>query len=201
MEPNQPAQPATPEIQTPVTQSNKMKDILITVLLLAIIGGAYYLGTVRQQPIPQKTNNITTIITASPTSILPQASVTPTVTTSQQDVLKIPEYGVQIVLSDEIKDAYEVKKNGYIYLKVHSLDLEPQCKKDDTSTAVLGRVGKDEINPMTEGKYSDSFSNGKIIGSYFYYIDVAQYLCAETATGKAKLEKIRSAFMNAAITQ
>lgn len=197
------------EIQTPVTKptgsasgnsSSKMVYILLAVLLLAIVGGAYYLGTAKQQPISQKTSNVTTI-TISPTSIQTQTPVTPTITKPQQDVLKITEYGVEIVLSDEIKDAYYVKKNGYIYLKVHSLDLEPQCKNDDTSTAVLGRVGKDEINPMTGGKYSDSFSNGKVIGSYFYYIDLAQYSCAETTTGKAKLEKVRSAFMNATISQ
>lgn len=123
--------------------------------------------------------------------------------TNQENVLKIPEYGVQIALSDEIKDAYYINTTAskrYVYLKVHSLDTEPQCKKDDSSTASLSRVGKDEINPMTDGKYSDSFK-GKIIGNYFYYIDLAQYSCAETTEGKAKLEKARSAFTTAEITQ
>lgn len=117
--------------------------------------------------------------------------------------LKIPEYGVQIVLSDEIKDAYYINataSKGYVYLKVHSLDTEAQCKKDDSSTAALSRVGKDEINPMTSGKYSDSFK-GKVIENYFYYIDLAQYSCAQTSDGKAKLEKVRSAFTNAEIIQ
>ena len=123
--------------------------------------------------------------------------------TSQESVLKIPEYGVQITLSDEIKDAYYINtttSKGYVYLKVHSLDTEPQCKKDDSSTASLSRVGKDEINPMTNGKFSDSFK-GKVIGNYFYYIDLAQYSCADTTEGKAKLEKVRSAFTTAEITQ
>ena len=118
---------------------------------------------------------------------------------TQETFLKIPEYGVQITLSDEIKDAYSVKKNGYIYLKVSSLDSEPQCKSDDTSIAALGRVGKDEINPMSGGKYSDSF-NGKVIGNYFYYIDLAQYSCAEKPENKVLLDKIRKAFSNASST-
>lgn len=118
---------------------------------------------------------------------------------NQETFLKIPEYGIQITLSDVIKDAYTVKKNGYMYLKVSSLDEEPQCKKDDTSIAALGRVGKDEINPMTGGKYSDSFS-GKVIGNYFYYIDLAQYICAEKPENKALLDKVRSAFSNASST-
>lgn len=118
---------------------------------------------------------------------------------AQETFLKIPEYGVQITLSDDIKDAYFVKKNNYMYLKVSSLDIEPQCKSDDTSIAALGRVGKDEINPMTGGKYSDSFS-GKVIGNYFYYIDLAQYICAEKPENKTLLDKVRTAFSNASST-
>lgn len=117
--------------------------------------------------------------------------------------LKITEYDVQIVLLDEIKDAYYINttaSKGYVYLKVHSLDSEPQCLKDDSSTAALSRVGKDEINPMSGGKYSDSFK-GVVIGNYFYYIDLAQYSCAQTPEGKATLEKVRNAFTNAQIIQ
>lgn len=122
----------------------------------------------------------------------------------QESVLKIPEYGVQIKLSEDIKDAYYINttaSKGYVYLKVHSLDSEPQCLKDDSSTAALSKVGKDDINPMTGEKYSASFTKGATIGDYFYYIDLAQYSCAESTDGKAKLEKVRSAFNNAEIIQ
>ena len=118
-------------------------------------------------------------------------------------LLKISEYGVQVVLTDNIKDAYYVRTTadkGYVYLKVHALDSESQCKKDDSSTAALSRVGKDDINPMSQEKYSSSYK-GTVIGNYFYYIDLAQYSCAESASGKTLLEKVRTAFANAEITQ
>lgn len=122
---------------------------------------------------------------------------------AQPTTLKIPEYGVQIVLSDEIKDAYYINTTadkGYVYLKVHSLDTEPQCLKDDSSTAALSRVGKDDINPMSQEKYSTSYK-GLSAGNYFYYIDLAQYVCAQSVSGKTKLDLVRKAFTNAAITQ
>lgn len=125
-------------------------------------------------------------------------------TTAMQDqknnVLKIPEYGVQISLSDEISDAYIVKKDGYIYLKVHSLDSEPQCKNDDTSIAALSKENKDEINPMTNEKYSAN-PGSTTIDEYTYDIGLAQYSCAESAAGQTKLSNVRSAFTNATISK
>jgi hypothetical protein len=120
----------------------------------------------------------------------------------KETFLKIPEYGVQIKLSSDIKDAYYVNNatadKGYVYLKVHSLDNEPQCSKDESSTAALSRVGKDEMNVMVDKKYSDSYK-GVTIGNYFYYIDLAQYECATSTEGKALLEKVRAAFTNTQI--
>lgn len=168
--------------------------ILIAIIVFSVpIGGYLLLGKMNTSPKP----STVTITTSTPT-------LTPVPTTNNQKTyLEVPEFGVKIQLSDEIKDAYYVNttaSKGYVYLKVHSLDIEPQCKKDDSSTAALSRVGKDEINPMTNGKYSDSFK-GKVIGNYFYYIDLAQYSCAESIEGKANLEKVRSAFTNAQIIQ
>jgi hypothetical protein len=53
---------------------------------------------------------------------------------------------------------------------------------------------------MSQEKYSAS-SKGITIGDYFYYIDLAQYVCAESAVGKAKLDKVRTAFTNAQISE
>lgn len=140
----------------------------------------------------EQTTNVTTSPTINNTN-------EPTNTAPTLPTLKIPEYGVEITLSDDIKDAYYVTKNNYIYLKVHSLDTEPQCKSDDTSTAALGKAGKDEINPMSEKKYSDSYK-GVTIGDYFYYTELAQYECATSTQGKTLLEKVRTAFTNASTT-
>ncbi len=133
----------------------------------------------------------------------PRCMIAETSDMCPRTTLKISEYGVQIVLTDNIKDAYYIRTTadkGYVYLKVHALDEESQCKKDDSSTAALSRVGKDDINPMNQTKYSDSYK-GITIGNYFYYIDLAQYSCAESSAGKILLEKVRTAFANAEIIQ
>lgn len=87
MDPNipaQPTQPVTPGIQASITgNSNKIKYSLfgLTILLMMVaIGGAYYLGITKQQPVSQKSSNKITI-TSIPTSI-------PIVTTSP--VINIP---------------------------------------------------------------------------------------------------------------
>lgn len=122
---------------------------------------------------------------------------------NQQTLLEVPQFGIKIALSEDIKDAYVVvpksNPNDYVYLKVHSLDGETQCNSDESSTAAISKVGKDAVSEMSGKKYSDSF-NGVTIGNYYYYIDLAQYSCAESEVGKAKLELVRKAFSNASIS-
>jgi len=121
---------------------------------------------------------------------------------AEQKYLDIPEFGVKLPLSENISDAYYVtspKYTNFVYLKVHSLDNEPQCKSDDSSTAALTRVGKDEINQMDNKKYSERYS-GTTIGNYFYFIDLAQYVCAESSKGITKLDSVRKAFQDASQT-
>lgn len=131
------------------------------------------------------------------------ASTSPSPTSeNKQSFLEVPEFGVKFALTDSIKDAYELPataNKGYVYLKVHSLDSEPQCAKDNSSTAALSKVGKDEVNPMSGAKYSDS-GNGAIIGNYYYYIDLAQYECAQSVSGKTLLTNVRKAFSDASKT-
>lgn len=120
---------------------------------------------------------------------------------TSQAFLEVAEFGIKFALSEDIKDAYVVTpKSGtkdYVYLKVHSLDNEPQCNSDESSTAALSKVEKDETSPVLgDKKYSETM-NGFTMGNYFYYIDLAQYECAESPAGKAKLELVRKAFSNA----
>ena len=91
MEPNITTQ-TTPEIQTPITEpapsvpsnpSSKTKYIILGVLILfilvAISGGTYYLGVVKQQSASQKNINVVTA-TTTPTA-LPNPTQTPISTT------------------------------------------------------------------------------------------------------------------------
>jgi hypothetical protein len=180
------------------------KWILIVVglvVIIALVFGAYFFGKSSQK----------TVLTPTPSPIMttasPVASSTPTPTVTpagqvKQTMLEVPELGVKFQLSFDINDAYVIpttKSKDFVYLKVHSLDSETQCNKDESSTASISRVGKDEINPMADKKYSESYQ-GTTIGNYFYYIDLAQYACAESTGGKAMLEKVRTAFKNASST-
>ena len=188
-------QPQSP-VKTNLTKKSFPKWILIIlglIILIGIAGGAYYIG----QKSVTKTEELNQTKPTQATTTT--STLTPTPTPAGESTLKIPEYNVQITLSKDIKDAYYVTKNNYIYLKVHSLDTEPQCKSDDTSTAALGRAGKDEVNPMSEKKYSESYK-GVTIGNYFYYTELAQYECATSTQGKALLEKVRTAFTNTSTT-
>lgn len=131
-----------------------------------------------------------------------KSSASPSPSEGKQSFLEIPEFGVKFALTDPIKDAYYLNNTvskGYVYLKVHSLDGEPTCAKDDNSEAALSRVGKDEINVMTNKKYSDTF-DGVTIGNYFYYIDLAQYLCAQKPANQTLLDNVRKTFSSASKT-
>ena len=217
----------TPENPAPIKPKKAFKKwILIAIVLLLILslplGGYILLGKMGVKPVPSKI--AITIPTSTPTPTKESNSPTPTcrprpacldttprcmiaetadMCPKSTSTLDIKEFGVKVLLTDSIKDAYYVNTTadkGYVYLKVHSLDSEPQCKKDDSSTAALSRVGKDEINPMSEKKFSDSY-NGATIGNYFYYIDLAQYECAQSSQGKTLLEKVRTEFSKAQIIQ
>lgn len=187
------------EEKTSILSSKWLKIGGLVLVILILLGGAYSLGT-KKSTKTQTPTEVQSVPTATPTI----ATSTPTPTSSQtaQSFLEIREYGVKFALSDSIKDAYYLPATadkGYVYLKVRSLDSEPQCKSDASSTAALSKVGKDEINEMSGTKFSDSF-DGATIGSYFYYIDLAQYECAESVNGKATLVKVRKAFTEASKT-
>lgn len=116
--------------------------------------------------------------------------------------LEVPEYGVKFKLSPSIADAYYEKNSdpiAGIALRVHSLDVEPDCKSGKNSVAALLKVGKDEVNPLAEKKYSESMK-GVVIGDYFYYIGNAHYSCVQDPKNQPLLDKVRVAFSEASST-
>lgn len=125
-------------------------------------------------------------------------------TSLTENFLEIPEYGIKFELTENIKDAYylpQTASKGYIYLKVHSLDSEEKCKSDPSSTAAIARQGKNDPIPfdLSYDEFKTRFS-GAEIGNYYYYIDLAQYACADSPTGRALLEKVRKEFSAASKT-
>lgn len=202
--PMTPTPPAPPNVKEVNSKFNFLKSKILIfigiIIILILLSGAYLFGK-------NSSSNNLIVTNTSPTN-----SPTPTVTAiltktpvQTANFLEIPEYGVKIALSENIKDAYylpETAAKGYIYLKVHSLDSEPQCKKDISSTAAISRLGKNDQVPyeMTYEEFTTQRATGVTIGEYFYYIDLAQYACAETKVGQALLEKVRKEFSEAAKT-
>ncbi|MCL5970403.1 MAG: hypothetical protein M1450_02810 [Patescibacteria group bacterium] len=176
--------------------------IIVCLILLVLALGAYLVSGILQ-----KTNNIQATPTAktNPTSTAfasPSPTTSPSTTPkapTKQTMLEVPQLGVKFPLTSDISDAYVVptaKSKDFVYLKVHSLDNESQCASDESSTASISKVGKDEMNVMADKKFSESFK-GATIGNYFYYIDLAQYTCAVKSENQLILEKVRAAFTNA----
>ncbi|KKR93659.1 MAG: hypothetical protein UU45_C0022G0007 [Candidatus Levybacteria bacterium GW2011_GWA2_41_15] len=189
-------------IPKPIYKNKIFISFVIISFIVAFLVGGIILGNKKSTSTLTPTPSAQTPTqTASPSST-PAPTTTPTPEKTAQSFLEIPEYGVKFALTNDIKDAYYLPATadkGYVYLKVHSLDNEPQCAKDESSTAALSRAGKDDINEMSGMKYSDTFQ-GATIGNYFYYIDLAQYECAESVNGKAILVNVRKTFSEASKT-
>lgn len=113
--------------------------------------------------------------------------------------LEVPEMGVKIKLTDDIKDAYyETYSDKAVSLKTKSLDSYGDCKENQLSVVALIKVGKDEIDPMTDKKFSVNGS-GVVVGESYYYIQGAQYACVDDDQAQlAILSKVRAAFVDAA---
>lgn len=121
----------------------------------------------------------------------------------EEKYLTIKEWGVKLKLTDSIKDAYYDTKDllssndtvGYS-LRVHSLDSEPACKDSDASVSAISRVPVNLDDPANPGKkFSESrVDSGTTIGSYFYYIESAQYPCAQNPDKQELLGYVRIEF-------
>lgn len=111
--------------------------------------------------------------------------------TSQNTVkyLEIKEYGVKLVLTKDIEDAYYVIENGYPYLSVKSLEKYPYCNlsqnKSSGSIAAVARakVGDDNYgSPWTQAELEKA-SKLKV-GEYYYWIDLANGAACSDTTGQ-----------------
>lgn len=120
--------------------------------------------------------------------------------------LEIPQWGIKFTLSPTIADAYydNVTSSSLdsFSLRDHSLDSEPDCTTGSQSVVTIFRVSinePDDVQP--EKKYSETRAEqGQIIGDYFYFVQGAQYSCAEDPASNATLIAVRAAFIDAGST-
>lgn len=104
--------------------------------------------------------------------------------------LEIKEYGVKIVLTKDIEDAYYVIERDYPYLSIKSLQKYADCdlskNKGSGSVAAVARtkVGDDNFgSPWTQ---SDLEKVSKLKnGDYYYWIDLANGAACSDPTGQS----------------
>lgn len=166
--------------------------LLILLLLLLIFLGWYVWNKKESKPPANSSSNATPAKTETKATETPQSTV---------NYLKIPEWGVKVKLSDDIKDAYydnKVTTNLSAFsLRVHSLDSETQCKNDPQSLSTIFKVGKDEPSDQDPTTTYAKMEKGVVIGDSFYFISRAQYNCTSDASKEALLNKAIKAFTDA----
>lgn len=178
-------------------QGTSIIELLLILLILIILGLlGWYIWQAKKDNKPKGSDASTpSSIPASKTEAQKKAD------TSQPAALylKIPEWGIKIKLTDDIKDAYydAAKQPDAFNLRVKSLDSETDCKTGDLSVAAIFKVGKDEKYPQDETKTYAEAQKGVVIGDSFYFTGVAQYSCTQNAGYQTLLTKVRTAFTNA----
>lgn len=116
----------------------------------------------------------------------PQASTNSQATTKY---LEIKEYGVKLVLTKDIEDAYYVMNNGYPYLSVKSLQKYPDCdlakNKGSGSVAAVTKTKVGDDNYGSAWTKSDLEKISKLnVGEYYYWVDLANGGACSDPTGQ-----------------
>lgn len=166
--------------------------LLLLILLLIFLG--WYVWSQKDKNKPESSNN-------TPAKTEQKKQEPAKAPASAPTYLKIPEWGIKVKLSDNIKDAYYDKNISTdmeaFSLRVKSLDNEADCKNGAQSVAAIFKVGKNQPDPQDETKTYPETQKGVTIGNDFYFINVAQYYCSEDKGVQTTLDKIRTAFTQA----
>jgi len=183
--------------------------IVAVVVIIGIIGGLVY-----------KHNNTNTVnsATSSKTQTEQQQAASNNSQTAQQaqQYLVIKEWGVQLPLSDSIKDAYYVPSTGSrgfdgivneMYIGVKSLDASG-CAADGnggnhdgklSAPAMIFRAKPTEVDPVTNKTYPQEYPDGVTLDGYFYaYQRVADPNRTDCKAPTATLQEVNSAIASAA---
>ena len=176
--------------------------IALVVVILAIGGVGWYVWKSNNR---ESKTTVTPPVTKNENSTIETTQETENETKPETKYLEIKEYGVKIVLTKDIEDAYHVM-NPYPYLSVRSLDKYKWCKlvKGDESTSGIaavskGKVGDDNVGSPITVKELEERSSLKI-GEYYYWVELGNGGSCSDPSGNNpddKEGKVRKAFSDA----
>jgi hypothetical protein len=181
----------------------------VVIAVLVVVGGLVY-----RRNHGSETNKTSS---TSHTGTQQTATTTPPSSTqTAQQYLVIKEWGVQIPLSDSIKDAYYVPSTGSrgfdgivneMYIGVKSLDASG-CAADGnggnhdgklSAPAMIFRAKPTEVDPVTNKTYQQEYPDGVTLDGYFYaYQQVADPNRTDCKASPATLQQVDSAIASAA---
>jgi len=128
------------------TNNNKgftLVEVLLLIVVLILVGGLGYLG---YKQVNKKSTTNTSSTTAATTT---KTTTSATTSTPNQNIVKIPELGIQIIVPDSLKDlTYAAAKNEYgnavAYFSTTTLtNLDAACSgKLGALTQIKGQYGQ-----------------------------------------------------------
>lgn len=149
--------------------------VLVIVGLMGVVGFMVYNNQNKTKPATVATR------TSTPTATTQTKTTTPTTvpaTNSQGDYLVIKEWGVEIPLTADVKDAYytSLKDNTFsnpVYaIGIHSLTaLDPNCAPENRSVSLILRqtIAQHDENTNKNDPLNYPVYTTKIGGSYYGY--------------------------------
>jgi hypothetical protein len=176
--------PVTPDTQTPFIQptpsvprtpTTKTKYILLGLLILLILvalgGGIYYLGVVKQQPTSQKNNNVTKTITPYPSST-PTSTPTPDPTISWKtykdniSLIKYPSTWTIVDLPLGVKNltCISIMKDKQTYQGI------PYCSSTDQFSSIYPEYINNQNNPKITINGYDGYKDMSALGKGGFYL-------------------------------
>ena len=175
-------------------------EAILVFVALGIVGGASFYVYTANKNTKESLNNTgnSEVVRTDKKTPGKESDKTP-----KKDYLVFKEWGIRITLNEKIQDAYYSSGSSpnSLSLRTKSLDIEPDCKNGPLSIAGIAKMPKDAVNAIEDKPYTESHAEfGKVIGDYFYYIQGAQYVCAQDPKNNELLSQVRSGFIEASKT-
>jgi Tfp pilus assembly protein PilV len=136
------------------TNNNKgftLVEVLLLIVVLILVGGLGYLG---YKQVNKKSKTSTSSTTAATTTKITTSATT---STPNQNIVKIPELGIQITVPDSIKDLTYKAENmdGVEYASFSTTTVTNLDAACSATNGAIGRLSK------TSGQYSSIGTNGE----------------------------------------
>lgn len=163
--------------------------LLLLVFLVLLILVLVFLFVRNRDNNNKQANKATSSTATQSTSTASTQQSTSTNGQNAAKYLEIKEYGVKLVLTKDIEDAYYVIENGYPYLSVKSLEKYPSCNlNQNKSSGSIAAVAKTKVGDDNYGSpwtQADLEKASKLkVGEYYYWIDLANGGACSDPTGQ-----------------